>query len=463
MRPGKKESLAPRDSRFDEKALGRLKGALTVAEKTGISYFEEMARPVIFALRHGGFLLLAAIGVASAPLAAHAADVIGVRFGVTSPTETRIVIDLSGPTRYSLETRTNALTVEFPDAGIGVKSGAGEGQVANYAVTKAKSGGKLVFTLAAPGLAANEFEIAAKAKGERHRLVIDLKAGALELPPAPVAAAAAPPPYEDLTAILEAVAPTPASTEMTPAPPEAKRELPVIVIDPGHGGGDPGASSPGGISEKTVTLASARRLAEILQESGRYKTVLTRADDSRLALEQRAKIAREAGADLFISLHADAMADASVRGGSVYTLSKDGTARSAQEAEASGNFNNVYGVDLEDWSAGDPALNRILYDQAAKKTLSNSGRYANLLLKRLKGVTPLINNSHREADLKVLLSPDVPAVLFELAFISNDKDAANLASPVWRTRTMTAVAASIEDYFQAQTEVTAAAAAPSGR
>ncbi|MEQ1929235.1 MAG: N-acetylmuramoyl-L-alanine amidase [Parvularculaceae bacterium] len=432
---------------------------------------------MIFAVRHVAFLAAAGLCAAFLTASASAADLVGVRFGETSAAETRIVIDLSEPTAFMVSADGQTVQVDFTSAHNGVKSGPGAGHVASFTAKENKGAARVVFMLSKPAAVTNQFEIPAGPASKSHRLVLDLKDGrAAEVTgPKHAETVASAPQYEDITAILEAVTastavavevPT-ATASPAPAPIVAKPKLKVIVIDPGHGGADPGASSSGGVVEKTVTLAAARRLAELLEASGRYQIVMTRADDSRLQLEQRTKVARDAGADLFISLHADAIDDASVRGGSLYTLSKDGTERSAQEAETSGNFNNVYGVDIEDWSAGDPALNRILYDQATKKTATNSGRYANFLLKRLKGVTPLLNNSHRAADLKVLLSPDVPAVLFELAFISNDLDATNLSSKVWRTKTMTAVANSIDDYFRSSTEAATAPAlaqgAPAGR
>ncbi len=420
------------------------------------------------AVRHIS-LLGAALFAALAATAAGAAEIVGVRFGVTSASETRIVIDLSEPTPFQVDAEGPKIVVSFPGAQIPAGGGPGTGHVGSYGATAEKDGGRLVFWLTRTAVIAQKFEIPAGGASNRHRLVIDLKEGAATAlaPPGPAAP-------ENIADIIQqaTVAPTPAAVETPSVPPPPakepqKRDLEVIVIDPGHGGSDPGASSSTGIQEKTVTLAAARRLAEILQESGRYKIVMTRADDTRLPLEQRARIARDAGADLFISLHADAHEDPLLRGGSIYTLSRDGSQRSVREAESSGNFHNVYGENIDEMSGGDPVLNRTLYELAQRTTATNSGRFANVLLKRLKSVTPLVNNSHRAADLKVLLSPDVPAVLFELAFISNEKDAANLASPAWRTRTMTAVAASIDEYFNLHAEAAAAPVlvqgAPAGR
>jgi N-acetylmuramoyl-L-alanine amidase len=192
-----------------------------------------------------------------------------------------------------------------------------------------------------------------------------------------------------------------------------------------------------------VTLAAAETLAEILRETGRYEVVLTRSKDIRLAHEERSRIARDARAGLFISLHADAHSDPKVRGGSVYTLSDEGTERSAREALAKGDY-VVHDLNIADTSK---ELGGILYGLAQRDTANASDKFAEILVNRLAGVTPLLNNTHRRGNFKVLLAPDVPAVLLELAFISNKQDEANLQSLTWRRRTMGAAAAAIDAYF----------------
>lgn len=377
-----------------------------------------------------------------------------------------MVVDLAAPTPFKIagpaaDGRT--FTVDFPELSADPGRAAGAGLVADYAWTRAEAGSRLTLRMTVAGGLKESFELAAGGTARNHRIVLDF----VDRPVLGTVAAVAAP-YEDLTEVLKSVAPpAPASATVAPGPADVeaaiapvKSPLRVIVVDPGHGGGDPGAHSSGGVDEKTVTLAAAKALSEILKTRGRYQIVLTRADDTRLALEQRAKIARDAGADLFISLHADANPDADVRGGSIYTLSEDGTERAARQAQSSGDYHNVYGEDLEKHA---PDLGPILYDLAQKTTLSRSARFADQLVKHVKGVTPLVNNSHRVADLRVLLSPDVPAVLFELAFISNDLDAANLTSAKWREKTMTAVADAIDAYFLQPPEAGQAVGAASGR
>ena len=166
--------------------------------------------------------------------------------------------------------------------------------------------------------------------------------------------------------------------------------------------------------------------------------------------------ARAAGADLFISLHADAISQPAVRGASVYTLSEESTARSAKIAKSQGDY-QVYDVNLKEY---DSVVGDILFDKAQDTTMTKSSKFAEILIKNLSGKTPMLNRSHRQGDLRVLLAPDVPAVLLEMAFISNAKDEANLNSPVWRSRTMGAVADSIDAYFESESRQRQAQLAP---
>ena len=207
-----------------------------------------------------------------------------------------------------------------------------------------------------------------------------------------------------------------------------------IVIDPGHGGGHPGAVGQLGTLEKDVNLAAAQTLSQYLVKTGRYRVVMTRGDDRKVELDQRAQIARDVGANLFISLHADGNDDETLRGSSVYTLSDEGAKRSLE----------AFDDDLAEFSSD---LGPILFDVVQKKTKSESSRFASMVLARLGNVTPLVKNAQRKEDLKVLLRPDVPAVLLEMAFISNINDEGNLTNEKWRNKTMGAVSTAIDDYF----------------
>ncbi len=224
-----------------------------------------------------------------------------------------------------------------------------------------------------------------------------------------------------------------------------------IVIDPGHGGRDPGAVGPQGIFEKNVTLTSAKELKKILEGRG-YYVILTRSDDQYLDrdkkkdLEKRIALARESRGDLFLSLHADAHDDSSIRGASVYSLSDKGSDRLMRKVSVEGNF-VIAGEDLS--VHGDDTAT-ILMDIAENRTRGASSRFANLLVSELGRKITMLNNTHREASYAVLLSPDVPAVLLELGFVSNASDEKNLQSKRWRKKTLGAVADAIDDYFETE-------------
>lgn len=401
----------------------------------------------------------AAVFAAGALLSAvSAGEIQAIRFGETSASETRVVLDVSGDIQTDglPAERGQTLTLAFDrstSVAVAALRGSGRGLVTGYAFQASPAALELTFKNTSK--IKSLFVIPPSAANPRFRLVIDLEKGAPA--PAAVAAMAKPtaPKYDTLTEVIEAAIPpaaaSPAPTlkpTVTPASPVASIAKPVIVIDPGHGGSDPGAAGQAGTKEAQINLAAALALSEILEKSGRYTVVLTRSTDVRLAHDERSRLARDARADLFISLHADAHTDDKVRGASVYTLSQEGSERSAREAMAQGNY-HVFDVDI---GQTDPQVGGILYDLAQRKTENESDRFAEGLLNRLKGATPLLNNSHRRGNFKVLLAPDVPAVLLELAFISNAKDEANLKSDVWRKRTMTAVAGAIDAYFDDRRE-----------
>jgi N-acetylmuramoyl-L-alanine amidase len=399
---------------------------------------------------------LAALAIAAAFAPASAAELVGVRFGVTSPTATRVVLDLTGGPDYALEAESagaGRLMVSIAGQAPGKAlplGGKGAGQVAAYAASAIGGGSRVTFDLKSPSKIKEIIVIPASAANPRHRLVIDLTSAK----PGDLIASLPAKKFETLTEVIAEVAPpqkvaaSPTEPLMgtVPAPPTlaAYRRPPTIVIDAGHGGTDPGAGGPAGGQESVATLSAATALAEILEESGRYEVILTRSTDTRLAHEERSRIARDARADLFISLHADAHADSKVRGGSVYTLSDEGTVRSAKEALAKGNY-QVFDLDIGEEA---PEVGGILYDLVQRRTENESDKFAELLIGKLAGVTPLLNNTHRRGNFKVLLAPDVPAVLLELAFISNKHDEANLGSVAWRKRTMGAVAGAIDAYFE---------------
>ncbi len=219
---------------------------------------------------------------------------------------------------------------------------------------------------------------------------------------------------------------------------------PVVVIDPGHGGYDPGALGAAGTKEKTITYAASLELKKQLEATGRYTVIITRASDVYVAHEERLRTARAKGADLFISIHADATQSGTARGASVYTLADRAVNRSKRLVNTQ---NWIMDVDLSQQS--DP-VGDILVDLAQRKTASQSDEFANILIGSLSKSTKLIGNTHRRAGYFVLLAPDVPAVLLELGFISNSTDEALLNSAKHRKKLMTSVTQAINRYFDTQ-------------
>ena len=216
---------------------------------------------------------------------------------------------------------------------------------------------------------------------------------------------------------------------------------PVIVIDPGHGGRDPGAVGVGGTYEKTITTRAANELAARLRRSGRYKVILTRTADNYVDHDDRLRIARSGQADLFISIHADSAGNRLARGASVYTLADRAKGRSKRIVNSQ---NWILDVDLSEQT--DP-VGDILVDLAQRKTKSQSDAFAEILLEELQGKTLLIGNSHRRAGYYVLLAPDVPAVLLELGYLSNSKDENLLKTEKHRTKILASVEKAINLYM----------------
>jgi len=223
---------------------------------------------------------------------------------------------------------------------------------------------------------------------------------------------------------------------------------PLIVIDAGHGGHDPGASVEG-VREKTLALGLARALRDRLLDEGGIRVAMTRNDDSFLVLEERAEIARRLGADLFLSIHADSAGDREgVIGASVYTLSATASSEGAARFAARENSADVVnGVVLANQN---PQVNAILVELAQRRSQERSEEFADLIVREGQGTLLLHPQALRSAALVVLKAPDVPSALFEAGFISNPEEAGRLASPAGQRRFAEAMARAIRVYFARQ-------------
>jgi len=221
---------------------------------------------------------------------------------------------------------------------------------------------------------------------------------------------------------------------------------PIVVIDPGHGGRDPGApGASSGIVEKDVTLALARAVRDALAATGRVRVALTRDDDRFIPLEGRYAIARRLGADLFISLHADAaQSNDSARGATIYTLSEVASDREAALLAQQQNASDaIGGVAM----SRDPNVNLILIDLAQRESMEISARFAQVLHREAAPIFRFQDNWHRFAAFIVLKAPDIPSVLFESGYVTNPDDAAYLTSPEGRSQIASGLRRAIEAHF----------------
>jgi N-acetylmuramoyl-L-alanine amidase len=242
------------------------------------------------------------------------------------------------------------------------------------------------------------------------------------------------------------------SAEGAPEPPavqQAKDARPVIMIDPGHGGIDPGAAGSGHVVEKDLVLSFAQRLKKKLEASGRYKVLMTRDEDVFVSLGARVKAARAAQADLFISIHADSISGGQdVRGLTVYTGSERASdADSARLADRENKADAAAGVESGDMPDD---VSDILQELTLRETRGFSHGFATRLVGEFDAVARLNKNPHRQARFQVLRAHDVPSVLVELGYLSSQKDLDQLMSEEWRLKMASAMAVAVDRFFAAR-------------
>jgi N-acetylmuramoyl-L-alanine amidase len=230
-----------------------------------------------------------------------------------------------------------------------------------------------------------------------------------------------------------------------------KAPLPVVMLDPGHGGKDPGAIGVSGTYEKQVSLATAYELRRLLEAGGRYRVELTRTRDVFIPLEERVAKAQEHGAALFVSMHADALADHAVRGASVYTLSNQASdAQTAALAQRENSADRFGGPDLHN---APPEIAHILASLVRQETRVGSGRLARSMVGSLDRDVPMLPNPERHAGFVVLKAADIPSVLVEMGFMSNPADEAELRRPQHRAMVAEAMKHAVDAYFAATAHV----------
>ena len=256
---------------------------------------------------------------------------------------------------------------------------------------------------------------------------------------------AAPPPNRATADIP----PRPSRFKLPPVLGPAKASLPLVVIDAGHGGHDPGSSSQDGdFNEKDVALGIAKAIRDELVTSGKVRVALTRSDDRFLVLAERREIARRLRADLFISVHCDSAPTPNARGASIYTLSETSSDRvSAVLAARENKADVINGVDL---SRETNDVSSILIDLAQRETMNVSSAFAALVQRELSPLISLKPDFHKYAGLMVLKAPDVPSVLLETGYISNNDDLALLTSEEYRHKIALGVRRAVEAHFARQ-------------
>jgi N-acetylmuramoyl-L-alanine amidase len=393
-------------------------------------------------------ITLVGLGAATGAGAAGPVQVSDVRLW-SGPEGTRLVLDLSAPARYEVFTLQNPdrVVVDLARADLAMRKDLPKGQGRVKAVRSGPQAGgglRLVLDLDAE-VTVKSFAVGPDGTSG-HRLVV-------ELPPSgdvPVAApaTAAPTGAEVLAAastILARETPKVESPVKSVGAKSVGRDV-VVAVDAGHGGQDPGAIGRGGTREKDITLAIARRLAKAIDAEPGMRAVLIRDGDYFVSLRGRIRKAREHGADMFISVHADAVLDRGVSGASVYVLSLRGASDEAARwlAERENAADLMGGVSLDDKN---DVLASVLLDVTQKEAVSNSVEAADSVLSSLRRVGPVHGKRVRHAGFVVLKSPDIPSMLVETAFISNVADERKLRDAAYQQRVAEAIHAGVRDYF----------------
>ena len=339
----------------------------------------------------------------------------GIRFGQFDPKTARLVIDLATPVKVMATRGGTPLVVEL---------------VANGPVAAVPTAASAPATGV---LAASDADDADDG-------------GAVSPVPSPfvkVAPAAKPITSKKQAATTAVSNPTAKPTK--PEPLSAEEKKPLVVIDAGHGGQDPGALGLHETHEKDVTLNFARALRSALLHTGRYRVLLTRDDDTFVSLVERVNIARKAKGSIFVSFHADSNPRPEARGLSLYTLSETA---SDDEAAALADHENktdvIQGIDL---SNADADVASILIDLTQRETMNKSAVLANAVVESLHGKINRLPKTHRFAGFRVLKAPDIPSTLIELGFLSNAADERLLLSPEYRDLVVMSVARGIDRYL----------------
>jgi N-acetylmuramoyl-L-alanine amidase len=397
-------------------------------------------------LRSTFLCVLAACSVVGAALAASPARIDDVRLW-SGPEGTRLVLDLSAPVRHEVFTLENPdrIVIDLSNARLAMHKALpdGQGPVRSVRSGPQDDGDLRIVLDLASRQTVKSFMVPPDGDGG-HRLVV-------EMPPVPGATLATPaaaPSGNQVLAATSAVLARETAAVVNPVKSVASakgRDL-VVAIDAGHGGQDPGAIGRGGTREKDVTLAIARRLAAVVNAEEGMRAVLIRDGDYFITLGGRTRKARQLGADMFVSIHADSVQNREVSGSSVYVLSLRGASDEASRwlAERENAADLMGGVSLDDKN---DVLASVLLDVTQKEAVSNSVEAADAVLASLRRVGTVHGSRVRHAGFMVLKSPDIPSMLVETAFISNATDERRLRDGDFQQRVAEAIHAGVRTFF----------------
>lgn len=380
---------------------------------------------------------LCLLWLSGATVSAKDIDISGIRFGQNGDV-TRFVLDVSEKASPSIFLLSDPyrVVIDLPEAEwranekvrtVGAVDGFRHGLFAPGVY-------RIVLDLKAPAIVKNSFHLAPRGN-YGHRLVVDLEASNRQRFQAAVSAS-----KKDRPVIVSKATPD----VVTPRRRVSGKRI--IVLDPGHGGPDPGNLGVIGVHEKHVVLKIARAVRDELERTGRYEVHMTRDRDIFHKVRERFRIARRHNADLFISIHADAISKPNVSGASVYNLSETASDKEAARLAARENKSDVIaGVNLEE---ADDDVSSILIELAQRETMNFSAQFAAILVSELQKDVPTLRRAHRFANLGMLKAPDVPSVLLEAGYLTNTRNANFLNSQDGQRRIARAVRRAIDRYFE---------------
>ena len=401
------------------------------------------------ALLCSGTPILAAEGPSQSPVATSNFPVASDARLAGDGKQTRFVLDLDRAVQFRAFPLADPYraVVDLPQVDFRLPAGvgtAGRGLVKAFRYGLVMPGGsRIVFDLTGPARIANSYVLEA-ANGQPPRLVLEFEEVDRTTFVQSLASENRP---ELKPAIADAVASVAVPVRApAPPPPAVPDSRPVIVIDAGHGGIDNGTQASGE-SEKNIVLGFALALRDRIEKDGKYRVVMTRTDDTFIPLDDRVKIARNASASLFVSIHADALprGEGDAQGATIYTVSdKASDAEAEKLAEAENKADAIGGVNLTEEPTD---VADILIDLAQRETRTFSNRFARLLMGEMKSSVRMHKHPLKSAGFRVLKAPDVPSVLVELGYVSNKGDLEHLISDSWRSRTVGSMAQAVDAFL----------------